>query len=117
MSDKTGRRIYWQQVPLFQLVDKIKLWPSRSGVLHGIKTFETRGGFCAYLVTHCNKHIVIRNFKNSHAARWLRNKWFVRPCEKCRVPEWKIEKYSETVFRRGRIPAHLLEQMQQAESQ
>ena len=75
-----------------------------------------RGGSCAYLVTHCNEQIVIRNSKNSRAARWLRNKWSVKPCEKCKIPEWKLEKYSETVFRRGRIPAYLLEQRQQAES-
>ena len=34
------------------------------------------------------------------AARWLRNKWFKGACSVCRVPEWKLEKYSSTQFKR-----------------
>jgi pyrrolysyl-tRNA synthetase-like protein len=97
------RKIYYpKRVPLFRLVDKIKLWPSRQGVLHGIKTFRATGEYHAYVITHCGEEMVIRNSKNSHAARWLRNKWFSGTCEKCKVPEWKIEKYSRTVFKDGR---------------
>ena len=88
------RKIYYpKRVPLFRLVDKIKLWPSRQGVLHGIKTFRATGEYHACVITHCGEEMVIRNSKNSHAARWLRNKWFSGTCEKCKVPEWKIEKY------------------------
>ena len=104
MADKVRRRIYWKRVPLFQLVEKIKLWPSRQGVLHGIKKFEVRGGSYAYVVTHCNEQMVIRNSKNSRAARWLRNKWYVRICDKCAIPEWKVKKYSATVFKSSRVP-------------
>lgn len=107
MSDKIRKKIYWRRVPLFKLIDKIKLWPSRRGVLHGIKTFEIRGGSYAYVVTHCNEQMVIRNSKNSRAARWLRNKWYFRTCERCAIPEWKIKKYSATVFKRRRLPAFL----------
>ncbi len=106
MADKARRRIYWKRVPLFQLVEKIKLWPSRQGVLHGIKTFEAKGDSYAHVVTHCNEQMTIRNSKNSHAARWLRNKWYVRTCDKCAVPEWKVKKYSATVFKSGRVPVH-----------
>jgi pyrrolysyl-tRNA synthetase-like protein len=101
--NKMQKRIYWRRTPLFQLVDKIKLWPSRRGVLHGIKDFEIKSNSYACVITHCNKQMVIRNSKNSRAARWLRNKWYIKTCEKCAIPEWKIEKYSATVFKRRRI--------------
>jgi pyrrolysyl-tRNA synthetase-like protein len=100
-SEKTPRRVYYRkQVPLFRLIEKIKLWPSRKGILHGIMTFEEKGSY-ARLKTHCNREMLIRNSKNSRAARWLRNKWFFGACEECRIPQWKIEKYSATVFKRG----------------
>jgi len=86
-------------VELFRLIDKIKLWPSRTGLLHGIKTIEVIGDQ-ARITTHCNKTFLISNSKNSRAARWLRNKWFKGVCGTCRVPEWKLEKYSATQFRR-----------------
>jgi pyrrolysyl-tRNA synthetase-like protein len=107
LSDKARRKIYWKRAPLFQLIAKIKLWPSQRGILHGIKTFEIKGDTYAYVITHCNKQMVIRNSKNSRAARWLRNKWYFRTCEKCAVPGWKVEKYSATVFKRRRFPASL----------
>lgn len=107
MSDKIRKKIYWRRVPLFKLVEKIKLWPSRRGVLHGIKTFKMRSDSYAYVVTHCNEQMVIRNSKNSRAARWLRNKWYFMTCERCAIPEWKIKKYSATVFKRRRLPAFL----------
>ncbi|MHC4459341.1 MAG: pyrrolysine--tRNA(Pyl) ligase small subunit, partial [Planctomycetota bacterium] len=37
---KPVKRFYRKRVELFRLIDKIKLWPSRTGILHGIKTIE-----------------------------------------------------------------------------
>ena len=91
------KRYYRKRTELFLLLDKIKLWPSRTGVLHGIRSIEQKGGF-AVITTHCGKTFQIRDSRNSRAARWLRNKWIVKPCEKCGVPEWKLEKYSKTYF-------------------
>jgi len=110
VSEKTRKTSCWKRTPLFQLLEKIKLWPSRQGVLHGIKIFEVRGDSYAYIVTHCNEQIVICNSKNSRAARWLRNKWYVRTCEKCAIPEWKVKKYSDTIFESGRVPIFLEKQ-------
>ena len=93
------KRYYRKRVELFRLIDKIKLWPSRRGILHGIKTIELIGDQ-ARITTHCNKMILITNSRNSRAARWLRNKWFKGVCGTCRVPDWKLEKYSSTYFRR-----------------
>ncbi len=104
MAEKARRSIYWKRVPLFDLIEKIRLRPSRQGVLHGIKSFERRGPSYAHVVTHCNEQTIIRNSKNSRAARWLRNKWYVRTCDKCAIPEWKVKKYSATVFKSGRVP-------------
>jgi pyrrolysyl-tRNA synthetase-like protein len=96
---KPAKRYYRKRVEIFRLIDKIKLWPSRRGLLHGIKTMEVMGDQ-ARITTHCNKTFVITNSRNSRAARWLRNKWFKGACSVCRVPEWKLEKYSSTQFKR-----------------
>ena len=93
------RRYYRKRVELFKLIDKIKLWPSRKGILHGIKTVEQIGEQ-ARIITHCDKTFIINNSRNSRAARWLRNKWFGKVCPTCRIPEWKLEKYSSTGFKR-----------------
>lgn len=93
------KRYYRKRVRIFNLIGKIKLWPSRKGYLHGIRTIEIKGE-TARLTTHCNKEFLINNSLNSRAGRWLRNKWFVKVCPKCRVPDWKLEKYSSTLFKR-----------------
>ncbi|UWG98172.1 hypothetical protein LPY66_05040 [Dehalobacter sp. DCM] len=82
---------------LFRLIDKVKLWPSRTGTLHGVKTLENRGNNMV-VTTHCGETFVVWNSKNSRSARWLRNRWCKYPCEKCKIPEWKLTKYSQTVF-------------------
>lgn len=84
---------------LFRLIDKIKLWPSRKGVLHGIRTIE-RHGDTAIITTHCDRSFTAVNSRNSRAARWLRNKLFIRTCPACRIPEWKLEKFNATRFHR-----------------
>lgn len=92
-------RYYRKQVDFFRLIQKIKLWPSRRGILHGIKAFRIRGEY-AELVTHCDQRIMVRNSKRSRAARWLHNKWFFAKCRECRIPNWKLEKFSSTYFHR-----------------
>ena len=104
LADKTkvkqpARRYYRKRVELFRLIEKIKLWPSRRGLLHGIKTVDVIGDQ-ARITTHCNKTFLITNSRNSRAARWLRNKWFKGICGVCRVPDWKLAKYSSTQFKR-----------------
>ncbi|MCD4720596.1 MAG: hypothetical protein K8S13_12170 [Desulfobacula sp.] len=94
------KRYYRKRVRIFNLIDKIKLWPSRTGQLHGIRSIEIMGD-TARLTTHCSKEFIINNSLNSRAGRWLRNKWFVRVCPECRVPDWKLEKYSSTLFKRN----------------
>lgn len=94
---KPKKRYYRKRVDFFRLVAKIKLWPSRTGQLHGVKSFVVKGNF-AEVTTHCNKTFLVRNSKNSRAARWLRNKYAVTPCSACRVPGWKLEKYMTTHF-------------------
>lgn len=95
MAEK--KRLYRKNVELFLLLNKIKLWPSHSGVLHGIREIEKRGDY-ALITTHCGKTFQVRNSRNSRAARWLRNKWIAQPCKQCKVPQWKLDKYSTTYF-------------------
>ena len=101
MTENIKEKYYRKQTDFFLLLDKIKLWPSRKGLLHGIKDFEIKGSQ-AEVTTHCRRTFRIRYSKNSRAARWLRNKWFKGPCQKCQVPEWKLEKYSKTYFDQNR---------------
>ena len=96
---KPAKRYYRKRVALFRLIDKIKLWPSRSGMLHGIKTIQKIGDQ-AQITTHCNKAFLANDSRNSRAARWLRNKWFKDVCPVCQIPDWKLEKYSSTQFKR-----------------
>lgn len=93
------KRFYRKRAGLFNLLNQIKLWPSRNGILHGVKTIQISGNQ-ARLTTHCHKEFQISNSRGSRAARWLRNKWFVSACRDCRVPDWKLEKYSSTIFQR-----------------
>lgn len=83
---------------LFSLLNKMKLWPSRSGLLHGIKTIEVRGKY-AQLILYCGEELTVKNSKNSRAARWLRNTMMIEPCKGCEVPDWKLEKYANTTFK------------------
>jgi pyrrolysyl-tRNA synthetase-like protein len=96
---KAAKRYYRKRVALFRLIDKIKWWPSRSGMLHGIRTIKKMGDQ-ARITTHCNKTFLANDSRNSRAARWLRNKWFKEVCPVCRIPDWKLEKYSSTQFKR-----------------
>jgi pyrrolysyl-tRNA synthetase-like protein len=93
-----SEKIYYRKnVELYLLLDKIKLWPSRSGTLHSIKDIKIIGKYIE-VTTHCGKNFRVYNSRTSRAARWLRNKWVARPCSNCKVPEWKLEKYSKTFF-------------------
>lgn len=94
-----AKRYVRKRVELFRLIDKIKLWPSRTGTLHGIRSIEPFGEQ-ARITTHCNKTFLVNNSRNSRAARWLRNKWFKHVCSRCAIPEWKLEKYASTFFKR-----------------
>ncbi len=96
-TQNSKKRYYRKTVRFFNLVEKIKLWPSRNGVLHGVKTIKITGNI-AEITTHCGETFVVWNSRNSRAARWLRNKWCAAACTKCNIPEWKIEKYSSTMM-------------------
>ncbi len=89
------KRYYRKNVDFFKLVEKIKLWPSRTGTLHGIRSMTIRGNK-AEIITHCNETFEIFNSKHSRAARCLRNKLFFQACSKCKIPDWKLKKYSVT---------------------
>jgi len=91
------KKYYRKNIELFALLDKIKLWPARSGILHGIREVEKLGN-CAVITTHCGKTFKVYNSRTSRAARWLRNKWVSKPCKDCKVPQWKLDKYSRTYF-------------------
>lgn len=94
------KRYYRKNIDFFKFVEKLKLWPSRSGTLHGIKSMTKRGN-TAEIVTHCNEKFEVLNSKHSRAARCLRNKLFFRACSSCKIPDWKLKKYSSTYVNQG----------------
>lgn len=94
---KPKRKYYRKHVELFSLIEKIKLWPSRAGILHGVRSIKVKGNY-AEVTTHCGKSFLIYNSRSSRAARWLRNKWVRETCKECKIPAWKLEKYSMTCF-------------------
>lgn len=97
MSNTEKKRYYRKRVDFYKLINKIKLWPSRTGVMHGIKTIVEKGNYLE-VTTHCGHVFLVRNSKHSRAARWLRNKWMYSSCRACRIPDWKLEKFSKTFF-------------------
>jgi pyrrolysyl-tRNA synthetase-like protein len=88
---------YRKRVELFRLIAKIKLWPSRLGILHGIRAIEVHGA-TALITTHCGRTLSANNSRSSRAARWLRNKRFIGVCGACGIPDWKLAKYNATRF-------------------
>jgi pyrrolysyl-tRNA synthetase-like protein len=99
-TKRVAKRYYRKKNDLFSLLQKIKLWPSRSGKLHGIVSLIINGEM-ATVTTHCGETFTVRNSRNSRAARWLRNKYYSSACQGCRVPDWKLEKYGQTFFSRN----------------
>ncbi|MDR1657498.1 MAG: hypothetical protein LBT47_08090 [Deltaproteobacteria bacterium] len=99
-----AKRYYRKRQHLLAMVFKMKLWPSRTGLLHGVKSLEkTPAGF--RVTTHCGLVFSARDSGSSRAARWLRAKQYTAPCPGCQVPPWKLKKYGSTVFskRRGAV--------------
>ncbi len=96
-EDSKKQKYYRKNVGFFKLLEKIKLWPSRSGVLHSIKSLKISSN-TAEITTFCGETFVVWNSRNSRASRWLRNKWSFCACGKCKIPDWKIEKYSSTMM-------------------
>jgi len=92
------KRVFRKKLLPDEIVTKIKLWPSRKGILHGVRSIKIRGGYMEIL-THCNQSIKAKQSKTGRGARWLRNKWYLTPCPQCKIPGWKLEKYGETLFK------------------
>lgn len=97
VEKKEKKKYYRKNVDFLKVIEKIKLWPSRSGILHGIKSLEVHGNRCK-ITTHCNMEFEVWTSKKSRSARWLRNKWAFCSCGKCNIPDWKIKKYSKTIM-------------------
>ncbi|MGN1015323.1 MAG: pyrrolysine--tRNA(Pyl) ligase small subunit [Butyricicoccus sp.] len=93
------KRYVYKNQPLSQMIETIKLWPSRSGRLHGIKNIQYHDQLLV-ITTHCGITFTVNDSRHSRSDRWLRNSYVKDACPKCRVPDWKLEKYSATVFRK-----------------
>ncbi|MDR2035119.1 MAG: hypothetical protein LBP91_00365, partial [Coriobacteriales bacterium] len=77
---------------LFDLVDKIRLWPSRTGVLHGVKAIRKEGE-SMIISTHCGCTFKVRDSKRGRGIRQLKHRNYQRACKRCGIPDWKLEKF------------------------
>jgi len=77
---------------LADMVETVKLWPTRNGTTHGVTHMEREGGFL-HIQTHCGLVIVARDSRNSRAARWLRRGHLFRACPRCGIPMWKQRRF------------------------
>jgi pyrrolysyl-tRNA synthetase-like protein len=82
---------------LAQIVGVIRLWPSRSGVLHGVRSVRVSGNWVR-IETHCGQCFMVRDSRTSRGHRHLTNKIWETKCPKCRIPAWKAEKFNKTEF-------------------
>jgi pyrrolysyl-tRNA synthetase-like protein len=91
------RRTVRRHADPYSVIAKIKLWPSKTGIIHGVRSVKLKSGVVE-LQTHCGQSIRMRNSRNSRVARHLRNKVYERPCPDCRIPSWKLDKFVDTSF-------------------
>jgi pyrrolysyl-tRNA synthetase-like protein len=91
------KRTVRKHAPPYEVVERVKLWPSKTGVLHGVRSVKLKGNLME-VHTHCGQVFRVRNSKTSRVARHLRNKIYEKPCGRCRIPSWKVEKFAETSF-------------------
>lgn len=81
----------------YDVVEKVKLWPSKTGMLHGVRSVKLKSNLIE-VQTHCGQSFRVRNSKTSRVARHLRNKIYDKPCPRCRIPAWKVQKFADTAF-------------------
>lgn len=91
------KRVVRRHLAPFDVIDQVKLWPSKTGILHGVRSVKLRGATME-LQTHCGQTIRVRNSRNSRVARHLRNKVYAGACPRCRIPAWKLDKFGRTSF-------------------
>jgi pyrrolysyl-tRNA synthetase-like protein len=77
---------------LYNLVAKVKLWPSKSGVLHGVRSVENLG-IKLRIITYCGDVILLKNSRRGRGHRWIRNRYEATTCHRCGIPSWKIERF------------------------
>ncbi|HBT95507.1 MAG TPA: hypothetical protein DEB24_05195 [Coriobacteriia bacterium] len=84
----------YKHMRLYDTVDKIKLWPSRKGILHGVRSVERNGEWLT-ASTHCGLEFKVRDSGNGRMIRQLKNRYYSGVCKKCGIPVWKIEKFEK----------------------
>ena len=83
---------------LFPLVDKVKLWPSRSGCLHGVRSLKLEGDWIS-IETHCGEEFRVHNSKSARGKRQIKHGYYRKVCRKCGIPDWKIDKFKQSAQR------------------
>ena len=97
-SKATFAKLASRRRHLFSLVEKVKLWTSRSGCLHGVRSVRLVGDWVE-VETHCGISFRVRDSKSSRAKRQIKHGYYRRVCKKCKIPDWKIDKYRKSTMR------------------
>ena len=95
MGNPTFAKLVQRRQRLYALVDKVKLWPSRTGVLHGVKSVQLEGDLIT-VETHCGEEFKVRNSTSGRGKRQIKHGQYRSVCKKCRIPDWKIEKFDQS---------------------
>lgn len=95
MGDIKFARLTGRRSRLYSLVDKVKLWPSRTGVLHGVRAVRLEGDWLT-VETHCGEEFRVRNSSSGRGKRHIKHGHYRSVCKRCGIPDWKIEKFNKS---------------------
>ena len=97
MANPSFAKLVQRRRHLYMLVDKVKLWPSRTGCLHGVRSVDMQGDW-VIIETHCGELFRVRNSKSGRGKRQIKHGYYRSVCKKCRIPQWKLDKYKQSTM-------------------
>gem|GEM_PF-4560246 len=83
----------------FKLAKKYMVWVSRSGLLHELTSIELKGR-TVIMHSKCGQILKASNSRRSRAARWLRHKWYYKPCKRCKIPDERLKSFGGRMLRK-----------------
>jgi len=75
---KPKKKYYRKRVDFFKLLNKIKLWPSRSGFSMGSNPLSKKGPYAA-ITTHCGHELLVLTSKNSRQPVGCATNGLIKP--------------------------------------
>ena len=98
MGKPSFARLSSRRQHLLPLVEKVKLWPSRTGRLHGVRSLRTEGDWI-FIETHCGEAFRVHNSTSGRGKRQIKHGYYHTVCKKCGIPDWKLDKFKKSTGR------------------